>query len=343
MLQQGETLPFDKIIACNIGNPQALRQKPITFNRQVCWLSAIANFNHISMKVLSIMNFPEVLNEAGIEERFPPDVIDRANTLLASIPSGIGAYSDSKGKSRTTVFFLLLILNNTGVGALRDTVSAFIENRDGHASDPENIFLTDGASPAVQMCMNAMLTNKKDAIMVPLPQYPLYSAGCALYGGSMVGYYLNESKGWSMERQELERSITAARADGLNVRALVVINPGNPTGNCLSLDNMKEVVQFCSDENLILLADEVYQENIWQDREPWQSFKRVVSDLDCDIELASFHSVSKGFLGECGRRGGYVEFCNFDPEVIDQLYKFASISLCRCVHQAIVKHIFFVF
>lgn len=211
-------------------------------------------------------------------------------------------------------------------------MASFIETRDGHASDPDNIFLTDGASPAVQMCMNAMITERKDAIMVPLPQYPLYSAGCALYGGSMVGYYLNEDKGWCMERDEMERSITAARADGLNVRALVVINPGNPTGNCLSLENMQEVVEFCRQEKLILLADEVYQENIWQDREPWQSFKQVVSDLGADIELASFHSVSKGFLGECGRRGGYVEFCNFDPEVIDQLYKLASISLCRLVH-----------
>jgi alanine transaminase len=51
--------------------------------------------------------------------------------------------------------------------------------------------------------------------------------------------------------------------------------------------------------------------------------------MGSDIELASFHSVSKGFLGECGRRGGYVEFHNFDPDVIDQLYKLASISLCR--------------
>ena len=61
-------------------------------------------------------------------------------------------------------------------------------------------------------------------------QYPLYSASIALYGGTQVGYYLNESTGWGLELPELRRSISAARAAGKVVRAIVVINPGNPTG-----------------------------------------------------------------------------------------------------------------
>ena len=120
------------------------------------------------------MNFPEILEEPDIGGKYPSDVIDRARKILASIPSGVGAYSESKGNSRELrpCIHCAVIALATGVGALRQTVADFIEKRDGHTSDPESIFLTDGASPAVQMCMNAMITKKSDAIMVPLPQYP---------------------------------------------------------------------------------------------------------------------------------------------------------------------------
>ena len=99
--------------------------------------------------------------------------------------------------------------------------------------------------------------------MVPVPQYPLYSASIALYGGSFAPFYLNEEKGWSLDLPELERSIAEARAKGLNVRALVVINPGNPTGNSLSEANIRDVLSFASREKLVVLADEVYQENVY--------------------------------------------------------------------------------
>jgi len=99
---------------------------------------------------------------------------------------------------------------------------------------------------------------------------------------------------------------------------------------------MQEIVRFCEAEGLVLLADEVYQENIWQKREPWYSFKKVSRDLGASLQLCSFHSCSKGFLGECGRRGGFVEFDGFDPLVIDQLYKLSSISLCSNVEGQIM-------
>ncbi len=84
---------------------------------------------------------------------------------------------------------------------------------------------------------------------------------------------------------------------GVHVRGLVVINPGNPTGQVLSEANMKEVVQFCADNDIVLLADEVYQTNIYA-KTPFTSFKKVVAQSKSPVELVSFHSVSKGFLGE---------------------------------------------
>lgn len=120
---------------------------------------------------------------------------------------------------------------------------------------------------------------------------------------------------------------------GISTRALVIINPGNPTGQCLSVENMKEILEFCATHNVVLLADEVYQENVYDKvNKPFHSFKKVLRQMPTEIshkvELFSFHSVSKGFFGECGRRGGYVECTNIDPAVKQQLYKLASISLC---------------
>jgi len=90
-------------------------------------------------------------------------------------------------------------------------------------------------------------------------------------------------------------------------------------------------VSFCSANGIVLLADEVYQTNIYA-ATPFTSFKRVVceakSGADRSTQLVSFHSVSKGFLGECGARGGYMEMTNFDAEVMLQVLKMASISLC---------------
>lgn len=97
---------------------------------------------------------------------------------------------------------------------------------------------------------------------------------------------------------------------------------------------MKEIVQLCYDEGLLLLADEVYQTNIYHPEEkPFISFKKVLMSMDSEevrngVELVSFHSISKGVSGECGRRGGYFECVNLDKEVGDMIYKMASITLC---------------
>jgi alanine transaminase len=112
------------------------------------------------------------------------------------------------------------------------------------------------------------------------------------------------------------------------VRALVVINPGNPTGAALDLANQQAVVKFCEREGLLLVADEVYQENLYAEGKAFTSFKKVMRDMGANIALASLQSTSKGFYGECGRRGGYMELNGFDKDVMAELYKLASVGLC---------------
>lgn len=127
-----------------------------------------------------------------------------------------------------------------------------------------------------------------------------------------------------------------AVSEGTDVRAIVIINPGNPTGSSLSEDDVKAVIDFAAQERLVILADEVYQTNVFLGE--FHSFKGVLRKMQKSdpekykyVELASLHSISKGMVGECGHRGGYFELCGFDPEVVEQIYKFVSISLCAPV------------
>ena len=128
----------------------------------------------------------------------------------------------------------------------------------------------------------------------------------------------------------LEESLANARSKGINVNGFVLINPGNPTGQVLSRQAMHDVVKFCATHQLVLLSDEVYQDNVYDGE--FVSAKRAAFEtglLEQDaIELVSFHSTSKGLVGECGHRGGCMEVVGMDRSVENHLYKLASASLC---------------
>ena len=285
-----------KIIYCNIGNPQALKQKPLTYLRQV----------------LSLVEFPELLARAEVRRLYPGDVVERVQQILARNPHGTGAYTQS-----------------AGMPFIRQAVAEFIHRRDGIPSDKTRVILTDGASKGVQAAILSLLKNANDGFMIPVPQYPLYSATITLYGGKEVCYYLDEKNRWQLSLETLDDSISRARKQGVNPVALAIINPGNPTGAVLSYDNIKMVIQFAKEHRLSLLADEVYQENVYAKDCKFYSFAKVMHDMgENDVTLFSFHSVSKGFLGECGHRGGYVEFRNMPEDVLSEMVKLQSISLC---------------
>ena len=125
----------------------------------------------------------------------------------------------------------------------------------------------------------------------------------------------------------MQKAYDNAKNKGTSIKSIVFINPGNPTGQVLALDDMKRVVEFCEKNSLVLMADEVYQENIFGSRK-FHSFRKVVQEMKADTELFSFHSLSKGFVGECGIRGGYLELFNIHSEAKAQILKIASIMLC---------------
>jgi alanine transaminase len=170
--------------------------------------------------------------------------------------------------------------------------------------------------------------------MIPIPQYPLYTATIAEYNASMIPYYLDEGQGWGLDVKEMKRALDAARSSECLPRALVVINPGNPTGQVLSRKNIEDVIRFARDEQLFILADEVYQHNVYAEGAAFHSFKKVMKEMGpdfADMELASFLSTSKGYMGECGYRGGYCEVINLDPDMKLMLIKSISAKLCPTV------------
>jgi len=300
-LQQGVKKPFQEVIKANIGDAHAMGQKPITFLRQV----------------VALCTFPDLLETSN----FPEDAKSRARAILDGCKGhSIGAYSDSMG-----------------VEIIRKHIATYIQERDGGIpADFENIFLSTGASDGIKSVMKLLMTGRNDqqaGVMIPIPQYPLYTATIAEYNAYPVPYYLNESNKWSLDVSELKRSIDAAKPHCIP-RIIVIINPGNPTGQVLTKDNIKNVIKFAKEENLFLLADEVYQHNVYAEDAKFHSFKKVLSEMGpgyADMELASFNSTSKGYVGECGYRGGYCELINIDKDVKLQLIKSISAKLCPTV------------
>jgi len=245
-------LPFDKVIYCNIGNPQQLGQKPITFTRQV--ISACLN--------------PDLLKT----DFLPADVKERAAFYLKNFGS-TGAYSDSRGEVN-----------------IRKAVARYINRRDGKREDdeqysnPNHIYLSGGASSSIHQVLELLIRHSTCGILIPIPQYPLYSATVPLLGGTSAHYFLNESNGWDLSLAELRRAVDEARNNGIDPRALVILNPGNPTGQCLSINNIEMIIDFAFQEGLVILADEVYQANIYHNKKPFHSFKSVLHGMGNDYK-----------------------------------------------------------
>ena len=149
-----------KIIYCNIGNPQALKQAPLSFLRQL----------------LSLVEYPELLNHPETLKLYPRDIVARATSILEKHPQGTGAYSQSPG-----------------IPFVRQAVADFISSRDGIPADRDHVILTDGASKGAQAVLTALLRTPSDGFMIPIPQYPLYSSRCT---------EANKSVTISMNRQD---------------------------------------------------------------------------------------------------------------------------------------------
>nr|XP_029713919.1 alanine aminotransferase 1 [Aedes albopictus] len=297
-LAQGVIKPFKEVIRASIGDCHAMGQQPITFLRQV----------------LGLITYQPLFNDPTI----PEDAKERARTILADcIGNSVGSYTDS-----------------SGIEIIRRHIAQYIQKRDGGIpSDPSNIIMSAGATGAIKSLMSLFrctIDGKLPGVMIPIPQYPMYSATIAELEMAQICYHLDEERRWGLDIPGLERSVNEAKASCVP-RILVVINPGNPTGQVLSRENIESIIKFAYKENLVIFADEVYQYNVHEEGSVFHSFKKVMMEMGAPynrMELCSFMSCSKGYMGECGIRGGYVEVVNMCPDVKAMLLKSISALVC---------------
>ncbi|EAT38208.1 AAEL009875-PB [Aedes aegypti] len=297
-LDQGVVKPFKEVIRASIGDCQAMGQQPITFLRQV----------------LGLITYQPLFNDPTI----PEDAKERARIILSDcVGNSVGSYTDS-----------------SGIEIIRKHVAQYIQNRDGGIpSDPSNIIMSAGATGAIKSLMSLFrctIDGKLPGVMIPIPQYPMYSATISELEMAQVCYHLDEDRGWGLDIPGLERSVNEAKETCVP-RILVVINPGNPTGQVLSRENIESIIRFAYNEDLVIFADEVYQYNIHEENSVFHSFKKVMMEMGAPynrMELCSFMSCSKGYMGECGIRGGYVEVVNMCPNVKAMLLKSISALVC---------------
>ncbi|KAK6492119.1 alanine aminotransferase 2-like [Huso huso] len=299
-LQQGVPKPFKEVISVHYGDGHAMGMKPITFIRQV----------------MAACFYPELLDS----EQLPDDVKSRAKILLQKCDGGsIGSYCDSSG--------LLHV---------RHSVSRYIERRDGGVPcDPGDIYITGGAQRALQLVLKMLVHSEghsKTGVLVPVPSYKQFNNAVQEQGGVILPYHLSEEQGWELEIEELQRALRTARGQKCSPRVLYVINPGNPTGQVQSRKSIEEVIRFAAEEKLFLMADEVYQDNVFGDDCEFLSYKKVLFEMGPEyfhsVELTSFNSISKGFAGECGFRCGYLEFVNLDSQVQRYAQQVNSVECC---------------
>jgi alanine-synthesizing transaminase len=158
-------------------------------------------------------------------------------------------------------------------------------------STVQNVFVTSGASEAVDICLTA-LVNPGENILTPSPDYPLYSAVLSKLGIPVTSYDLNEEDGWQPDIQDLQRKITS------RTRAIVLINPNNPTGSVCSRPMLEQLGELARRHNLVIFADEIY-DKLMLDKDKHIALAAVAPD----VPVVTFGGLSKNYLAPGWRIG----------------------------------------
>lgn len=187
--------------------------------------------------------------------------------------------------------------------------------------DIDDVFLGNGVSELIVMANQALL-NDGDEVLVPSPDYPLWTAAVRLAGGKAVHYHCDEQSDWFPDIEDIRSKITA------RTRAIVVINPNNPTGAVYSRDLLEQITQLARDHDLVIFADEIYSKIVYDDAE-FIPMGRIASDCVC----VSFNGLSKSYR-LAGFRSGWLVLSGAKhraPEFMKGIEMLASMRLCANV------------
>jgi len=223
--------------------------------------------------------------------------------MIRNLPNS-AAYSDSKG-----------------IFAARKAVMQYNQQQGIEGVLLDDIYLGNGASELIVMATNALL-NEGDEMLLPAPDYPLWTAAVSLSGGTPVHYLCDESNGWMPNLDDMRAKITP------QTKGIVVINPNNPTGALYSEDLLKAIVQLAREHNLVLMADEVYDKVLYDDH-----VHVAMGSLSTDVVTLTFNSLSKSYRS-CGYRAGWMVVSGDKKrakDYIEGLNMLSSMRLCANV------------
>ena len=218
--------------------------------------------------------------------------------------SNASAYSDSKG-----------------IFSARKAIMQYCQEKGIQGVTLDDVYTGNGVSELIVLSMNALL-NDGDEVLVPAPDYPLWTAAVSLSGGTPVHYLCDESKEWAPDLADLRKKITP------RTKAIVVINPNNPTGAIYSKEVLVQLTQIARENGLILFADEIYDKMLY-DGEKHIS----LASLSTDVVTITFNGLSKNYRS-CGYRAGWM-IVSGDKEMvrdyIEGLNMLSSMRLCANV------------
>jgi len=228
----------------------------------------------------------------------PPDEI--VQDMIRNLPHSAG-YTDSKG-----------------LFAPRKSVVHYTQEKHLHGVTVDDVFLGNGASELITMSMNALL-NESDEVLIPAPDYPLWTASVALSGGTPVHYLCDEQSDWLPDIADMRAKITP------RTKAIVVINPNNPTGALYPPEVLQQIIDVARQHQLIVFADEIYDKTLYDGHT-----HTSIAALADDVLFLTFNGLSKNYRS-CGYRAGWMIVSGekrHARDYIEGLNMLASMRLC---------------
>lgn len=211
--------------------------------------------------------------------------------------------------------------DSRGLFPARKAVMHECQRLDIRGVEIEDIFLGNGVSELIVMANQALL-NDGDEVLIPSPDYPLWTAAVTLAGGKAVHYICDEQSEWNPDIADIRSKITD------RTRAIVVINPNNPTGAVYSLETLEAIVKLATEHNLVIFADEIYSKILYDDAE-FIPLARLAKDVLC----VSFNGLSKSYR-LAGFRSGWLVLSGAKhraTEFVKGIHMLASMRLCANV------------
>ena len=223
--------------------------------------------------------------------------------MIRNLPNSAG-YSDSKG-----------------IFAARKAVMHETQKQGVSAVTLDDIYLGNGASELITMATNALLDNG-DELLLPMPDYPLWTAATSLSGGTPVHYLCDEAAGWMPNLADIRAKITP------RTKAIVVINPNNPTGVLYADELLMGIVSIAREHGLVIMADEVYDKVLYEGAK-----HTAIASLSTDVLTLTFNSLSKSYRS-CGYRAGWMVVSGDKKsagDYIEGLNMLSNMKLCSNV------------